>query len=73
MLTAGLPELTSVKDIQYLKVRNPPPCCVFVGICEHKAQLELHSKCPQGTDKMAQMGGLPAAKSEDPSSVPGEN
>lgn len=31
MLTAGLPELTSVKDIQYLKVNDkcsspPPPC-----------------------------------------------
>lgn len=25
MLTAGLPELTSVKDIQYLKVGHAPP------------------------------------------------
>lgn len=73
MLTAGLPELTSVKDIQYLKVRTPPPTVCLLAFCEHKAQLELHSKCPQETDKMAQMGGLPAAKSEDPSSVPGEN
>lgn len=33
MLTAGLPELTSVKDIQYLKVQIPLLCLLdFVGV-----------------------------------------
>lgn len=45
---------------------------MFVGVCEHKAQSSIQNVHKELT-KWLRWGGLPAATSEDPSSVPGEN